>query len=91
LVSRASPKLVHVRMMKLVPSLATRPRLLPNKLTMLLAVVINAVTVAEPARLNNTLIMEKARLLYMMPAEEGKRNATREPNITAELPMMLMM
>jgi hypothetical protein len=42
---------------------------------MLLAVVMNAVTVAEPARLNSTPIMEKAGLLYMIAGVDGKTKA----------------
>lgn len=55
---------------------------------MLLAVDMNAVTVAEPARVNRTPIMEKARLLYMIAGVEGKAKAAREPRKTNPLPMI---
>jgi len=70
---QCQPKLAQVRMRKRVPSPALRPNASPKRLTMLLAVVMNAVTVVEPARLNSTPIIEKARLLYMIARLMGRR------------------
>jgi len=56
-------------------------------LTILFAVIIKAVTVAEPARWESKAIIEKKRLLYISIAEEGNRNPRREPRNTKKLPM----
>jgi len=58
---------------------------------MLYAVVINAVTVADPARLANELSIENARLLYIIAGLAGKRNPRSEPMTIAPLPNMLRM
>jgi len=78
-------------MRKRIPSPALRPNAAPKRFSILLAVVMNAVTVAEPAMLNSTPIMEKARLLYIIAGVDGKTKAAREPKKTNPLPMMLRM
>ena len=77
-----------MRIRKRIPSPALTPKPAPKRFTMLLAVVMNAVTVAEPARLNRTPMMEKARFLYMIAGVEGKMKAAREPKKTNPLPMI---
>jgi hypothetical protein len=91
LVSSANPQLVQISIRKEDPRPARSPRLPPRRFTILLAVVMNAVTVAEPARLERAPVMENPRLLYIMAADEGKRNAAEDPAMTATLQMMLMM
>jgi len=67
------------------------PRLLPKRLMMLVAVVMNAVIVAEAASAKSAPSKEKNRLLYIIAVDAGKRKPRREPIMMAPLPRRLMM
>jgi hypothetical protein len=88
--SNAAAQLLQVRAKNAALSSARRPRALPKRLMILLAVVMNAVVVAEAESADAALRVEVKRLAYIIIPDVGSRNWATEPTTRNPLVMRII-